>query len=241
MSSDSSISRPLLPRTRPARRNWSAASGCSLIAVCRATLAQAYDARSGGSARSQRSASSAGGRRRCRSRPGAPAPASSARRRCASRCRPSSPGSGPGCRRSRRRRAAGASEIRPAAWRAARGLFASMLSAHLLPDVGRRRAASRRRASRRGRRSRRRRPSAPARRRCAASRTSLPASCVVGEREAGDLAVVVHAKARELGGEGGAVAAPHRARAASRCAAGPRRRCRSSAARRRRTRAAGPR
>ena len=145
---------------------------------------------------------------RCRSRRDAAAPPSPARRRCGSRCRPSSRGSAPGCRRSRpsprrRRRRSGR---RPGARRAAGWPRCWRAPSSRCRPA---RAASPRRASRRGRRSRRRHPSARARRRCAASRDVLARQLVVGEREAGDLAVVVHAKARVLGGEGRAVAALH--------------------------------
>ena len=59
MSSDSSISRPLLPRARSARRNWSAASGCSLIA------ALPGDARPGVRRRGRRAGRAPSGRRAC--------------------------------------------------------------------------------------------------------------------------------------------------------------------------------
>ena len=120
---------------------------------------------------------------------------------------PSSPGSGPGRRRSRRRWSPPAQPSRTAAWRAARALFASaerriffQMSAlvELLgvdEDGGEQGAAVVVVLLRH--------PGGDAR------GLDVAAGDLLGDqRVAGDLAVVVHAKARELGAEVGPVAAP---------------------------------
>ena len=118
-------------------------------------------------------------------------------------------GSAPGCRRSRRRLGAAGGPI--SAGGLARGARPVRPRSRGAPSA-RRRSASSSLASTsvggRAGRSRRRRRAAPARRRRAASRTSLAGEVLGEQRVAGDLAVVVHAKARELGGEVGPVAAP---------------------------------
>ena len=206
----SSSSRCPWRRRSSARWYWSDASGSSFIAACRATLAQAQ------AARSARQRASPSGRRacrrplRCRWRPGGSAPAWPARRRLrvaadaflrevARRA----------VERARRRVVADRrAEQRRGLARRARPVRLDR-QARLAPDVG---CASSCLASNRAAPSRAQ-PSSASRLRQPGGDAPRPATSLAGEllgeqRVAGDLAVVVHAKARELGGEVGPVAAP---------------------------------
>ena len=125
----------------------------------------------------------------------------------APRSTPSCRGSGPGRRRSRRRCVATAEPSRTAAWRAARGLVRLGREADLLPDVGARQLLG---VDEDGGEQGAavvvvllRHPGGDA------GGLDVAAGDLLGDqRVAGDLAVVVHAEARELGAEVGPVAAP---------------------------------